>query len=358
MVFQPVGRGRRGVRHSTAVAAILLALWPGAVVGHAAPPVPVDPGITSVRLAGDISATSPDGSFIADIARGTQGEIDLGVYSAAMDSVIPIKVLPARDSTRPAPTLYLLNGASGGDAGSSWLDQTDVPEFFADKHVNIVIPIGGAGSYFTDWLRPDPVLGRMAWTTFLTRELPPIIDTALNTTKANAIAGISMAATSVFQLAIAAPGLYRAIGSYSGCIRTSDPLGQAMVAAVVARWNGDALNMWGPPQDPAWTVNDPFVNAEKLRGTTIYVSTGTGIPGHLDTLQAVSADSTQLTWQLLIGSPMEWVIAACTAQLRDRLSQLNIPAVVDMRPTGTHSWGYWGEDLHKSWPVLEAALRR
>ncbi|WP_054813214.1 alpha/beta hydrolase [Nocardia arizonensis] len=310
---------------------------------------------TSVTLP---PAAAPDGSYLEDVSADGRGFLDVGVFSTAMNTTITVKILPAHDTTRPAPTLYLLNGASGGDAGSSWFEQTDITTFFADKHVNIVIPLGGAGSYFTDWHNPDPTLGHPAWTTFLTRELPPIIDTALHTTTVNAIAGISMAATSVFQLAITAPGLYKAIGSYSGCVRTSDPLGHAMVTAVVARWNGNATNMWGPPTDPAWTDNDPYLNADKLRGTTIYISTGTGIPGHLDTLQAVSADSAQLTWQLLIGSPMEWVISACTAQLRDRLQQLNIPAVVDMRPTGTHSWGYWREDLHKSWPVLEAALNR
>lgn len=351
MCFLAGGHRRRGGYLSAAAVAIAVLLTHTAAEPAVATP---DPGVDDIRVA----VKSSVGSYIADVARGAHRELDIGVFSPAMDTVIRVKVLPATDTTRPAPTLYLLNGASGGTGGSSWLEQTDITEFFTDKHVNIAIPLGGAGSYFTDWHTTDPVLGRQAWTTFLTRELPPVLDTALHTTGRNAIAGISMAATSVFQLAIAAPGLYTAIASYSGCIRTSDPLGRAMVTAVVARWNGDATNMWGPPTDPAWTTNDPYLNAHELHDTTIYISTGTGIPGHLDTLGAVSADTTQLTWQLLIGSPMEWVISECTAALRDRLAQLNIPAVVDMRPTGTHSWGYWREDLHKSWPVLEAALNR
>ncbi|MGW4366626.1 alpha/beta hydrolase [Nocardia takedensis] len=334
----------RGPRRTLLLAAACVLL--AAPTAHASPDQTLPP------------AQAPDGSTIDSAVRTDQGYLDLEVYSAAMDTVIPVKVLPARDDSRPAPTLYLLNGAAGGHGGSSWFDRTDVPEFFADKHVNIVIPIGGAGSYFTDWLRPDPVLGRMAWTTFLTRELPPIIDTALNTTKANAIAGISMAATSVFQLAIAAPGLYRAIGSYSGCIRTSDPLGQAMVAAVVARSRGDAANMWGPPQDPAWTVNDPFLNAEKLRGTALYISTGTGLPGRFDTpiSPGIDGDPNKYLDRLAVGGGVEAVTRYCVQTFGQRLAELGIPATVVIRPTGTHSWGYWQDELHDSWPLLAATL--
>ncbi|WP_396897536.1 alpha/beta hydrolase [Nocardia colli] len=283
--------------------------------------------------------------------------IDAGVYSAAMNSVVRVRVLRAADPDSPAPTLYLLNGANGGVDGS-WLDETDVATFFADKQVNIVIPIGGSGSYFTDWHTDDPILGRQQWTTFLTRELPPLIETTFHGSGANAIAGISMAATSVFQLALAAPGLYQALGSYSGCVRTSDPQGQAMVAAVVGRWKGNPLNMWGGPQDPTWAANDPYLHADQLRNTTLYISTGTGQPGPLDTPAALHGDLIQSTWQLLFGSPLEAVMNLCTHQLRDRFQQLGIPATFDFRPIGTHSWGYWEQDLHNSWPQFEAALNK
>jgi diacylglycerol O-acyltransferase/trehalose O-mycolyltransferase len=25
-------------------------------------------------------------------------------------------------------------------------------------------------------------------------------------------------------------------------------------------------------------------------------------------------------------------------------------------PTGTHSWGYWEDDLHNSWPMLARSM--
>ena len=34
------------------------------------------------------------------------------------------------------------------------------------------------------------------------------------------------------------------------------------------------------------------------------------------------------------------------------------PATVHLSGNGTHSWGYWQDELHRSWPTLDAALRR
>ncbi|WP_280263084.1 alpha/beta hydrolase, partial [Nocardia abscessus] len=239
---------------------------------------------TADPLPDPASVSAPDGSRIHDIRAESDRVLDVGVFSTAMNSVPRVRVLRAADPARPAPTFYLLNGANGGISDGSWTDRTDVVEFFRDKQVNVVVPFGGASSYFTDWRADDPVLGRQRWATFLTRELPPIVDAAFGGNGANAIAGISMAGTSVFQLALAAPGLFRAIGSYSGCVRTSDPQGQVIVSAVVGGRRGNVVNMWGPPTDPAWAANDPYLHADKLRGTAIYVSTGSGAPGPHDTL--------------------------------------------------------------------------
>ncbi|WP_372492927.1 alpha/beta hydrolase [Nocardia sputi] len=312
---------------------------------------PITPEVPS-----SISA-APDGSRIAGAVQGSGRLVELTVHSAAMANTVAVQVLPAVDSSAPAPTLYLLNGIDGG-ADGNWLSRTDVVEFFRDKQVNVVVPFGGASSYFTDWRADDPVLGRQRWATFLTRELPPLVDAAFGGNGANAIAGISMAGTSVFQLALAAPGLYRAIGSYSGCVRTSDPQGQVIVSAVVGGRRGNVVNMWGPPTDPAWAANDPYLHADKLRGTAIYVSTGTGAPGPHDTLDGAGIEHHpgKLFDQLLIGGVLETFADHCTRQLRDRLGELNIPAIFELRDNGTHSWSYWQEDLHSSWPVFAAAL--
>ncbi|MGV9675794.1 alpha/beta hydrolase [Nocardia sp. NPDC003482] len=333
---------------SAAVIALALAL----VV---APAAVAEPGEITAA-----AAASPDGSRLVGVGERQGRTVDLAIHSAAMDAVITVKVLLPVDDSRPAPVLYLLNGANGGTEASSWNEQTDVVDFFADKQVTVVIPMGGRGSYFTDWRADDPVLGRQRWTTFLTRELPPIIDSAFRGTGANAIAGISMAGTSVFQLALAAPGLYRALGSYSGCVQTSSPQGEAMVTAVVGRYAGNSVNMWGPPGDPAWAANDAYLHADRLRGTAIYVSAGTGLPGPLDTLDGpgVNGNGQKLFSQLTTGLVIEAITNQCAQALRTRLAALAVPATFNLRPTGTHSWGYWQQDLHDSWPLFEQALTR
>ena len=85
-----------------------------------------------------------DGSRIVSTANGPQGMVNIVVHSAAMYSDISVKVLPAADRSRPAATMYLLNGAAGGEEGSSWFDRTDIGTFFAGKNVNVVVPMGGA----------------------------------------------------------------------------------------------------------------------------------------------------------------------------------------------------------------------
>ncbi|WP_372508350.1 alpha/beta hydrolase [Nocardia amikacinitolerans] len=280
------------------------------------------------------------------------------VYSEAMRRTIPVRVIRSADPVVPSPTLYLLNGAGGGEDAANWYNQTDIVEFFANKNVNVVTPAEGAFSYYTDWLRDDPVLGRNRWTTFLTRELPPIIDAVLRTSRVNAIAGVSMSATSALNLAAAEPALYRAVAAYSGCASTSDPAGRAYIELVLARGGGNPENMWGVADNPAWRANDALANAERLRGKAIYISSGTGLPGEAEALTPTltPAQVNAKTNQMVLGGLIEAATNECTHRFADRLSALGIPAQVEFRPNGTHTWRYWQDDLHKSWPLLAAAL--
>ncbi|CCF63021.1 alpha/beta hydrolase [Nocardia cyriacigeorgica] len=325
----------------TVVAALCTVAEPAVASGTPEAPIP----------AGTQSA--PDGSRIVAINRGADEFLDMRVHSTAMDTEITVKVRPAPSDSEPAPVLYLLNGADGG-ADRNWTNATDIADFFADEQVTLVVPMGGRGSYFADWRADDPVLGKQRWTTFLTEELPPIIDSAFDSTGKNAIAGISMAGTAVFQLALAAPKLYQAIGSYSGCVQTSDLSGRALITAVVASNGGNPANMWGASRE-VWAAKDPYLHAGELRDTAIYVSTGTGLPGPLDNLPS-AGDPLALAYQLVFGAPLEQVTNVCTHRLRDRFEELSIPATFDFRDTGTHSWGYWEQDLHRSWELFRAAL--
>lgn len=283
----------------------------------------------------------------------------LFVHSAAMGQDIEVQVQRAADTSAPRPVLYLLLGAGGGLDGSTWATKTDALKFLADKNVNVVTPIGGMFSYYADWQRDDPHLGRNKWRTFLTQELPPLLNTYLDANGRNGIAGYSMSATTTLALAATAGDLFSAVGSYSGCAQTSDPVGQEFVRLTVDTWGwGNAENMWGPPGDPDWVGNDPYVHAEGLRGKAIYIANGSGLPGPYDTLNGEYSLPGEWGYanQLVLGGIIESATNYCAHNMQARLDSLNIPATYDFRPTGTHSWGYWQDDLKKSWPVLASGL--
>ncbi|MFC9788971.1 alpha/beta hydrolase [Rhodococcus sp. NPDC127528] len=351
MVRDITRRGPRAARFALAVAAAVVLPF---ACTH---PVHADPVIASGRLLAD--ATSANGSYVERVTVDDTRSLVLFVHSGSMNRTVPVQVQRPADTSRPRPVLYLLNGGGGGQDGDTWAARTDVLTFLADKNVNVVTPIGGAWSYYTDWQRPDPVLGVNKWKTFLTQELPPLVDAGLGTSGRNAIAGLSTSATAALALPIAAPGLYRSAASFSGCAQTSDPIGMRAVRLSVETWGGgNTDNMYGPPDDPMWAANDPYLHADQLRGVALYISTGTGLPGSHDQLDGPYAlpGVSGLENQLVVGGVIEAATNYCTHILADRLSRLGIPARVNFRDTGTHSWGYWRDDLKDSWPTLAAPL--
>ncbi|RJO76328.1 esterase family protein [Nocardia panacis] len=332
-----------------ALASVLAALSIGTGVDSAAAdPNPVP---TTVK--------SPDGSYVAKVEVKDQRNWRIYIGSAAMDAFIPVDVLRPADTSVPRPTLYLLNGAGGGEDDATWQRNTDAMQFLSDKDVNVVQPIGGQWSFYTDWQRDDPVLGPNKWKTYIAEELPPLIDAQLGANGVNSMAGLSMSGTSVLNFAIDYPGKWRSVAVYSGIAQVSDPIGQRMVKLTVETWGGgDTRNMWGPNDSPLWRANDPLLQAEKLRGTNLFISTGTGIPGAYDIpgnkFRMEDPEDTPTT--VVVGAVIEAGVNWSTHNMQQRLNELNIPATFVYRDTGTHSWGYWQDDLHTSWPVLAQGL--
>ncbi|MHA6740837.1 alpha/beta hydrolase [Rhodococcus erythropolis] len=295
-------------------------------------------------VAGFLGLSAPTASADSVVSR-------IDVYSPSMDHWIANDVIsPAGGG--PAPTFYLLTGVGGGEDGISWFNNTGVRDFFDDKHVNVVMPVGGKFSMYTDWNADDPVLGRNKWQTYLTKELPAAVNARYNTTGVNALGGVSMAGGPVLDLAIQSPGTYRAVGSYSGCPRAGDPLGQAAVRSMVEiLGGGNAANMWGPWGSPQWAAHDPLINAEKLRGTALFISTGNGLPGPVDGINSLA-----MAAGVVPGAVLEGITNMCTAALQGRFGQLGIPATFSFRPEGTHTWGLFEADMRASWPMIAGAI--
>ncbi|WP_258195548.1 alpha/beta hydrolase [Rhodococcus sp. OK519] len=301
------------------------------------PPPALRDDITTAEIVGEKSLS----------AQGVQ----LTVASPALRRDVTVQVLLPADRSVPRPTLYMLDGVSARNNGSGWMSASlgDAPTFFRDKDVNVVLINGGRASLYTDWDEIDPRLGLNKWETYLTQELPGLIDKKLKTNGINAIAGNSMGAQSAVMLAHRNPELYSGVAAFSGCYSTNDALGRLTVQTTVTSQSGDPANLWSDPQGPEWLSHDSVRNAEQLRGKPIYLSVSNGLPG---TFEEGSED----TRRLVLGGVIEASANVCTRIFESRLNQLDIPVTVDYAGAGVHAWDYWRVQLPKAWPTLEEAL--
>ena len=324
------------------------------------------------------SLPSTDGgeqSWIQKVKQFPGGEA-LEVYSPSMERDIPVAMIRATDSAgKPidnAPTYYLLNGAGGSEQNTDWLAQAagTIYKTLGNEPVNVVIPMEGAFSYYVDWLTvPEKnryLNGKQMWSTFLAKELPQSIEPYMNANDKRAVSGFSMSATSSLLLAEHNPGFYDAVGSFSGCAATSTPLPSFFVGLTVNRAGGIAPDqLWGPMGSEYNRYNDALVMAEHLRGTKLYISSGTGLTSETDMigylknnrgLNSSQAFSNHMTL-LVEGGAIEGAMNACTHDLRAKLNAKGIPAHYNFRATGTHSWPSWLEDMRESWKtVIRPAL--
>ena len=194
----------------TAVATALIGAAPALGVANAAPAVPT---IERVEA---------------------EGPTQYGVYvhAPSMAKTIKVQVLVPAVDRGPRPTLTMLSGLGEEDpTNSMWLRKTDAVNFFRDKNVTVALPLAGNGSFYTDWYRDDPKLGRYKWETFLTRELPPLLEKRFSGNGIRGIGGLSMGAGSALTLAARKPGFFRSVASFSGCYSTADLASQSVPRA-------------------------------------------------------------------------------------------------------------------------------
>ncbi len=204
----------------------------------------------------------------------------ISAYSPSMERDIPLLWFPAQDQSSPAPRPLVLPGRFGGEPGEVPLKTTmviDIPS----KNINVISPIPGAFTNYTDWLNPDEhVGGKNYWETFFTKELSKPLNEAINGNGKQAIFGGSASASSVLNCAIHNPGLYSSVASISGCALTNGPLSRHFQNEVVAGTGADTENMYGP-RNSAWArYSDAYINAIVLKAQpNVYVYSGTGLLG-------------------------------------------------------------------------------
>ena len=313
--------------------------------------------VTVAALAASGTAAVSAAPVVAEIENVTQvgpQRQDLTIASPAMGGDVKVTVLTPADLSSPRGTLYLLDGAGAEDRVSDWLTKGGAEEFFADKDVTVVLP-SGEGAFYTNWERRDPVFGQPQWETFLTKELPPLIDATFNGNGNNAIAGLSMGGQAAYALAARKPDLYTGAGSLSGCPPVTGVANEGYVRTTLAKDGADATNMWGPFGSRGWAEHDPSHRLDALRGKNLFISAGSGLPGPLD--QTTQLEDGQTREQMIAaGVTLEAGAYRCSVEFALLMRARGVKATSKFRAIGTHAWPYWTQDLKAMWPVLARGL--
>ncbi|WP_109522850.1 MULTISPECIES: alpha/beta hydrolase-fold protein [Nocardia] len=335
-------RGGRAARRGLALVATALVLPFAASVTHTAPAL-AQP------------ATAPAEASVQKVVWLGDRRVALWVYSPSMATPVQVQLLLARDwNSRPDarfPVLFMLDGLRATDDESGWTKEAGAQDFYADKNVTVVLPVGGQSSFYSDWLQPNNGKNYM-WETFLTKELPPLLESQWRATEVRGMEGLSMGGTAAMFLAGRNPEFVRYAASYSGFLTTTTlGMPQAIQFAMRDAGGFDSASMWGPPTSPEWEGHDPYALADKLKGISLYISSGSGTVGTYDQAADIPGVSTNYA-----GMGLEILSRLTSQNFVTKLAKLSIPAQINYRQSGTHTWPYWDFEMRQSWPTAAAAL--
>jgi S-formylglutathione hydrolase FrmB len=240
-------------------------------------------------------------------------------------------LLPSGYNSHPRrryPVLYLLHGAA--DNYTSWTLKGNAERFTAADPLIIVMPDTGPSGGYTDWYNGGAG-GPPEWETYHIVQLIPWIDghlRTLPTRAARAIAGLSMGGFGAMSYAARHPDLFAAAASFSGAVDTNNPLDIAVT--------GNQVFGPRPTQEARWRAHNPWDLAENLRGLSLTVRTGNGLPGG----------------PFGGGDIIELAVHQMSVSFHSRLVRLGIPSIWDDYGPGGHTWPYWQRDLRETLPTI------
>jgi len=252
-----------------------------------------------------------------------------------------------------SPAVYLLDGLRAQDDYNGWDINTAAFEWYLNSGLSIVMPVGGQSSFYSDWYKPacgKAGCSTYKWETFLTQELPQWLQ-ANREVKSTGMAavGLSMAGSSAMTLAIWHPEQFIYAGSMSGFLNSSEGWWPFLINVSMGDAGGyKADDMWGSTGDPnnAWQRNDPMVNIGKLvaNNTRLWVYCGNGNPSEL------GGDNVPAKF-------LEGLTIRTNRTFQDNyLAAGGNNAVFNFPDSGTHDWGYWGQQLQAMKPDLQRVL--
>jgi diacylglycerol O-acyltransferase/trehalose O-mycolyltransferase len=300
-------------------------------------------------LVGVVGNTAPAGAFSRP---GLPVEY-LMVPSAGMGRDIKVQFQSGGPN---APGVYLLDGLRAQDDFNGWDINTAAFEWYVDSGLATIMPVGGMSSFYSDWYKP--ACGKAGcqtykWETFLTQELPAYLaaNKGVNPNR-NAAVGLSMAGSAALTLSIYHPQQFQYAGSLSGFLNLSEGWWPMLVGISMGDAGGyKSEDMWGPSSDPAWKRNDPMVNIDKLvaNGTRIWIYCGDGKPSELD---AGTSSGNLFNAKFLEG----FTLRTNKTFQENYLAAGGSNGVFNFPSNGTHSWGYWGQQLQAMKPDIQRVL--
>ncbi|POM27286.1 Diacylglycerol acyltransferase/mycolyltransferase Ag85B precursor [Actinomadura rubteroloni] len=295
---------------------------------------------------------SDDGSKITGVKwldkRKTQA--DITVNSTGLGKSVKVRLLVPKTwsatATRTWPTLYAFHG--GNDTYISWTRSTDIESLAAKYDTLVAMPDGGRNGSYTDWYNGGRG-GTPRWETFHTVEVRELLERNFRAGPERAAIGISSGAQGAITYAARHPGLYRFAGSFSGVLSMLSPGIPALLLYTNARPGTTPSDIWGDPvlNRANWAAHDPATLLPRLRWTKVYVSSGNGSTGPYDNPNAAPWDIRYLSESQVYRTSKDFV-----AQAR----RLGVPVTTDFYGNGSHSWKYWQDELHKTFPQIMTAL--
>ncbi|MEU1480643.1 alpha/beta hydrolase family protein [Streptomyces sp. NPDC005760] len=265
--------------------------------------------------------------------------LDVSVPSAALGRSAPVRlILPSgfdAEPTRTYPVLYLLHGAH--DDYTSWTRETDIEAFTAGRNLIVAMPDAGPTGIPSAWR------GGPDYETFQLKEVPALLARTYRASGVRVVAGVSTGGYGAMAHAARHPGMFTAAASYSGILDTMAPGVPALMDAIVARENLVPASLWGNPflNLLTWRDFNPRDRAAGLRGTSLYVSSGSGLAGGTG------------DW---LPEALESALWPSAHSFADTLALLRIPVTTHFYAGGGHSWAYWKQEFTASWPMLARGL--
>ncbi|MDY6050337.1 MAG: alpha/beta hydrolase family protein [Corynebacterium sp.] len=270
------------------------------------------------------------------------------VWSPSMEKHIMVQIQPAGRGGNAG--LYLLDGMRATEEANAWTREVNAAEIFADSNITLVMPVGGAGSFYADWDKPatfDPKnVVKYRWETFLTAELPNYLRDNFGVDPSNnSIAGLSMGGTSAIALAGLHPNQFRQAVSWSGYLTMTLPGWQTLLRVALLDVGGYNITaMYGSILNPTRYLKDPFWLTQNLKHTDVVISSAPGIPGPNDTGVPFG--------QKLSGAALEWLSRYSTTLWEVKARAEGVPVTVNYPATGLHNWMNWRDQMWQTKPHI------